>query len=72
MANRNAENSRSQSDSKRLSSLEPGSDCRVVAVKGNGPMNRDRIDHKVAAWEEGAWVREAAVAHAAKKAARAA
>jgi ring-1,2-phenylacetyl-CoA epoxidase subunit PaaA len=35
-------------------------------------MNRDRIDHKVAAWEEGAWVREAAVAHAAKKAARAA
>jgi ring-1,2-phenylacetyl-CoA epoxidase subunit PaaA len=35
-------------------------------------MNRDRIDHKVAAWEEGAWVREAALAHAAKKEAAAA
>ena len=35
-------------------------------VKGNGPMNRERIDHKVKAWEEGAWVREAASAHATK------
>jgi ring-1,2-phenylacetyl-CoA epoxidase subunit PaaA len=35
-------------------------------------MNRDRIDHKVAAWDEGAWVREAALAHAAKRAAPAA
>ncbi len=36
-------------------------------VKGDGPMNRERIEHKVAAWEDGAWVREAAVAHAAKR-----
>ncbi len=35
-------------------------------VKGDGPMNRDRIDHKVEHWEGGAWVREAAAAHAAK------
>jgi ring-1,2-phenylacetyl-CoA epoxidase subunit PaaA len=30
-------------------------------------MNRDRVEHKVRAWEEGAWVREAATAHAAKQ-----
>jgi ring-1,2-phenylacetyl-CoA epoxidase subunit PaaA len=41
-------------------------------VKGMGPMNRDRIEHKTRAWEEGAWVREAASVHAAKKAERAA
>jgi ring-1,2-phenylacetyl-CoA epoxidase subunit PaaA len=35
-------------------------------VKGNGPMNRERLEHKVAAWEENAWVREAALAHEAK------
>jgi ring-1,2-phenylacetyl-CoA epoxidase subunit PaaA len=33
-------------------------------VKGNGPMNRERIEHKVRAWEENAWVRDAALAHA--------
>ncbi len=37
-----------------------------AVVKGDGPMNRERIDHKLTAWEEGAWVREAAAAHAAK------
>jgi ring-1,2-phenylacetyl-CoA epoxidase subunit PaaA len=36
-------------------------------VKGNGPLNRDRIAKKVSAWEDGAWVREAAVAYAAKQ-----
>jgi ring-1,2-phenylacetyl-CoA epoxidase subunit PaaA len=39
-------------------------------VKGDGPMNKERIATKLAAWEEGAWVREAAAAHAAKVAAR--
>ncbi len=38
-------------------------------VKGNGPCNRERLAHKVKAWDDGAWVREAAAAHAAKKAA---
>jgi ring-1,2-phenylacetyl-CoA epoxidase subunit PaaA len=41
-----------------------------AVVKGDGPMNRERIAHKVAAWEDGAWVREAAAAHAAKEALR--
>jgi ring-1,2-phenylacetyl-CoA epoxidase subunit PaaA len=37
-------------------------------VKGNGPCNRERIAHRRAAHEEGAWVREAARAYAAKTA----
>jgi ring-1,2-phenylacetyl-CoA epoxidase subunit PaaA len=36
-------------------------------VKGHGPMNQERMDHKRQAWDEGAWVREAAAAHAAKR-----
>jgi len=39
-------------------------------VKGNGPCNRERIAHKVKAWEDGTWVREAAVQHARRKARR--
>lgn len=35
-------------------------------VKGNGPCNKERLAHKVQAWEDGAWVRDAARAHAAK------
>ena len=37
---------------------------RVVA--GDGPMNRERLAMRVKAWDEGAWVREAATAHAEK------
>ena len=40
-----------------------------AVVRGNGPMNRERIAHKLAAWEDGAWVREAASAYAARQAA---
>lgn len=40
-------------------------------VKGNGPCNRERIAHKRDAWDEGAWVREAALAHADKHASEA-
>lgn len=36
-------------------------------VKGGGPMNRDRIAARKKAWDEGAWVREAAIAHAEKR-----
>ncbi len=36
-------------------------------VKGNGPCNRRRIEHRRRAHEEGAWVREAAAAYAAKR-----
>ena len=39
-------------------------------VKGGGRMNRDRITARKKAWDDGAWVREAALAHAEKRAAR--
>ncbi|WP_347156819.1 1,2-phenylacetyl-CoA epoxidase subunit PaaA [Pontibacter chitinilyticus] len=39
-------------------------------VKGNGPCNKDRISTRQKAYEEGAWVREAALAHAEKRASR--
>ena len=39
-------------------------------IAGNGPCNRERLARKVGAWEDGAWVREAALAHAAKQQAR--
>lgn len=39
-------------------------------VKGNGPCNRQRIKDRVKAYEEGAWVREAAMAYAEKRRAR--
>ena len=38
-----------------------------TVVKGDGPCNRERLAHKREAWEDGAWVREAAVAYAAKQ-----
>jgi ring-1,2-phenylacetyl-CoA epoxidase subunit PaaA len=40
-------------------------------IKGHGPCNRDRLRTRVQAWDDGAWVREAAVAHADKRAMRA-
>ena len=39
-------------------------------IKGNGPCNTERMAHKRRAHDEGAWVREAADAYAAKQAAR--
>lgn len=36
-------------------------------VKGNGPMNKERLRVRRKAHEEGAWVREAALAYAEKK-----
>jgi ring-1,2-phenylacetyl-CoA epoxidase subunit PaaA len=41
-------------------------------LKGNGPCNRERLRDRVAAHEQGTWVREAAMVHAAKRQARAA
>ena len=43
---------------------------RVLA--GDGPCNRDRLAARRQAHAEGAWVREAALAHAAKQRAHAA
>jgi len=42
-----------------------------TVVKGDGPCNAQRVAHRKAAHDDGAWVREAALAHAAKSAARA-
>jgi ring-1,2-phenylacetyl-CoA epoxidase subunit PaaA len=36
-------------------------------VNGDGPCNRERLSARVKAWDEGAWVREAALAHSRKK-----
>ncbi len=36
-------------------------------VNGNGPCNRERLAARVLAHEEGAWVREAALAYAEKR-----
>jgi ring-1,2-phenylacetyl-CoA epoxidase subunit PaaA len=41
-----------------------------TVVRGDGPCNRQRLAHRVAAHEEGTWVREAALAYAAKERAR--
>jgi ring-1,2-phenylacetyl-CoA epoxidase subunit PaaA len=40
-------------------------------VNGQGPCNEERMHDRIKAFEDGAWVREAASAHAAKKAMRA-
>ena len=40
-------------------------------VNGNGPCNKERLATRVKAWEDGAWVREAALAHARKQQQRA-
>jgi ring-1,2-phenylacetyl-CoA epoxidase subunit PaaA len=39
-------------------------------IKGDGPCNKQRLDHRVAAHVEGEWVREAAAAYAEKHAAK--
>jgi len=38
-----------------------------ATVNGNGPCNKERLNTRVKAWNEGAWVREAALAHARKQ-----
>jgi ring-1,2-phenylacetyl-CoA epoxidase subunit PaaA len=41
-----------------------------AVIKGDGPCNRQRMEHRVAAHRNGEWVRDAAVAYAAKAASR--
>ena len=36
-------------------------------VKGNGPCNKQRLEARRKAWEEGEWVRDAAAAHATRQ-----
>jgi ring-1,2-phenylacetyl-CoA epoxidase subunit PaaA len=42
-----------------------------AVLKGNGPCNRERLEARRSAQENGRWVREAAAAHAEKQRARA-
>jgi ring-1,2-phenylacetyl-CoA epoxidase subunit PaaA len=39
-------------------------------IAGNGPCNKQRLDARKKAWEDGKWVRDAASAYAAKRSAR--
>jgi ring-1,2-phenylacetyl-CoA epoxidase subunit PaaA len=39
-------------------------------IGGNGPCNAERIETRQKAWDEGAWVRDAMMAHAAKRRAK--
>jgi ring-1,2-phenylacetyl-CoA epoxidase subunit PaaA len=36
-------------------------------VRGEGPVAKERMTARREAWDDGAWVREAAVAHEAKR-----
>jgi ring-1,2-phenylacetyl-CoA epoxidase subunit PaaA len=38
-----------------------------ATVNGNGPCNKERLSTRVKAWNEGQWVRDAALAHARKQ-----
>jgi len=46
---------------------EPDWDEFFDVIKGNGPCNTDRLNARKKAWDEGAWVREAMLAHAEKR-----
>jgi ring-1,2-phenylacetyl-CoA epoxidase subunit PaaA len=49
---------------------EPDFDELMRVIKGDGPCNAEQMAHRRRAHDEGAWVREAAAAYAAKQAAR--
>jgi ring-1,2-phenylacetyl-CoA epoxidase subunit PaaA len=51
---------------------EPDWDEFAAVLRGAGPCNTQRMAHRRRAHDDGAWVREAAEAHAAKRAANAA
>ncbi len=46
---------------------EPDWDEFFEVLKGNGPCSAERIATRQKAWDDGAWVREGLMAHAAKK-----
>ncbi|MFI7577366.1 1,2-phenylacetyl-CoA epoxidase subunit PaaA [Micromonospora sp. NPDC049497] len=46
---------------------QPDYDELMRVIKGDGPCNRQRMEHRRRAHDEGAWVREAAAAYAAKR-----
>ncbi len=46
---------------------QPDWDEFFDVLKGNGPCNTERLEARNKAWDEGRWVREGLLAHAAKK-----
>jgi ring-1,2-phenylacetyl-CoA epoxidase subunit PaaA len=46
---------------------QPDFDELMAVIKGDGPCNRQRMAYRRRAHNDGAWVREAAMAHAAKQ-----
>ena len=46
---------------------QPDFDELMQVIKGNGPCNRQRMAQRQRAHDDGAWVREAATAHASKR-----
>jgi len=46
---------------------QPDWDEFFDVLRGNGPCNTDRLEARNKAWDDGAWVREGLMAHAAKK-----
>ena len=53
----------------RYDFTQPDWDEFFAVLKGDGPCSTDRIEAKRQAWDEGEWVRDGLMAHAAKKAA---
>ena len=49
---------------------EPNWDEFFEVIAGNGPCNKQRLNARVKAWEDGAWFRDGPAAHAEKAAAR--
>jgi ring-1,2-phenylacetyl-CoA epoxidase subunit PaaA len=49
---------------------EPDWDEFFDVIKGNGPCNTERLAARRKAWDDGAWVREAMLAHGEKRKAR--
>ena len=47
---------------------QPNWDEFFDVLKGNGPCNTERLEARRKAWDDGAWVREAMLAHTRKKA----
>jgi len=54
-------------DRDRYAFTPPDFDELARVIRGDGPCNRQRLAHRRRAQDEGAWVREAAAAHAAKR-----
>ena len=55
----------------KLDEPDPIEPDLAQVVNGDGPCNKERLAERVDAWNDGEWVREAALAHARKQAARA-